>query len=44
MESVKSANSLYCPVSGDVIDVNKQLDSDEGGDPSLVNKSPYNEG
>lgn len=44
VESVKSASSLYCPVGGKVVDVNKRLESDEGGDPSLVNRSPYDEG
>lgn len=44
VESVKSASSLYCPVSGDVTEVNEKLDSDQNGDPSLVNKSPYDEG
>jgi glycine cleavage system H protein len=31
-------------VSGDVTEVNEKLDSDQNGDPSLVNKSPYDEG
>ena len=40
MESVKSVFSIYAPVSGKVVEVNKAVESD----PSMVNKSPYEEG
>ena len=40
IESVKSVNDLYSPVSGEVVDVNKQLEDD----PSLVSKDPYGKG
>ncbi len=40
VESVKSVSSLYCPVSGKVIEVNQSLDSQ----PQKVNDSPYDEG
>ena len=40
VESVKSVSSLYCPVSGKVIERNTALELR----PELVNKSPYDEG
>lgn len=40
IESVKAASDIYSPVSGVVIDVNKQLDDEM----TLVNKSPMDEG
>lgn len=40
VESVKSVSSLYCPVSGKVIERNENLDKH----PELVNQSPYEEG
>ena len=40
MESVKAAFSLYAPVSGTVTQVNTALE----GDPSLINKSPFQDG
>lgn len=40
VESVKSVSSLYCPVSGKVVERNSSLEKQ----PELVNKSPYDEG
>ncbi len=40
VESVKSVSSLYCPVSGKVVERNSALEKQ----PELVNKSPYEEG
>ena len=40
IESVKSVNDLYAPVSGDVIAVNEKLETD----PSLMSKDPYGKG
>ncbi|HBI42205.1 MAG TPA: glycine cleavage system protein GcvH [Planctomycetales bacterium] len=40
IESVKSVNDLYAPVSGEVQAVNDSLDAD----PSLVSKDPYGQG
>jgi glycine cleavage system H protein len=37
IESVKTASDLYCPVSGEVIEVNDAL----AGAPQLVNEEPY---
>jgi len=40
VESVKSVSSLYCPVSGKVVERNENLDKK----PELVNASPYDAG
>lgn len=40
IEAVKAVSELYCPLSGEVIEVNTSLE----GDPSLVNKDPYGAG
>ena len=39
-ESVKSVSSLYCPVSGKVLEKNAALDKH----PELANQSPYDQG
>jgi glycine cleavage system H protein len=40
VESVKAASDIYAPVSGEVTEVNSQLESN----PALVNTAPYEEG
>ena len=40
VESVKSASSIFAPLSGTIIDINDELDSS----PELMNNSPYEEG
>ena len=40
VESVKSVSDLYCPVDGEVTEVNTELEDD----PSLVNAEPYTSG
>ena len=40
VESVKAASDIYAPVSGEVIEVNEQLEEQ----PELVNSDPYGEG
>lgn len=40
VESVKAASDIYAPVPGEVIDVNKELESE----PSLINTDPYGKG
>jgi glycine cleavage system H protein len=40
IESVKSVNDLYAPVTGDVVAVNEKLETD----PSLMSKDPYGKG
>ena len=40
IESVKSVNDLYSPVTGDIVEVNDKLTND----PSIVSKDPYGKG
>ena len=40
IESVKSANDVFTPISGKILAMNAKLEEDSG----LVNKDPYNEG
>lgn len=40
VESVKTASDIYCPVAGEIIAVNTDLEAD----PSLVNTAPYEKG
>lgn len=40
IEAVKAVSELYCPLTGEVVEVNGALD----GDPALVNKDPYGDG
>lgn len=40
IEAVKAVSELYCPVAGEVVEVNGALDED----PALVNSDPYGEG
>jgi len=40
VESVKTVSTLYCPVSGDVTEVNSELSSK----PEAINDDPYNKG
>ncbi|WP_213974732.1 glycine cleavage system protein GcvH [Tepidanaerobacter acetatoxydans] len=40
VESAKVASDLYAPISGEIIEVNEELDDD----PELVNNSPYENG
>lgn len=40
IEAVKAVSDLYCPISGEVVEVNESLEED----PALVNSDPYGEG
>jgi glycine cleavage system H protein len=40
VESVKAASDIYSPVSGEVVEVNAELESN----PALVNTDPYTSG
>ncbi len=40
IEAVKAVSELYCPLAGEVVEVNGALE----GDPALVNKDPYGAG
>lgn len=40
VESVKAASDIYCPVAGEIIDVNEAL----ADTPEIVNNDPYGDG
>ncbi len=40
IESVKAVSDIYAPVSGEIVDVNTDLEDN----PELVNQSPYEDG
>src|SRR5687767_5844293 len=40
VEAVKAVSDLYCPVAGEILEVNNELASD----PSVVNSDPYGKG
>ncbi len=40
VESVKSVSDIYAPVSGEVTEINKELENK----PELINKEPYGKG
>ena len=40
IEAVKAVSELFCPVAGEVVEVNGRLD----GEPALVNSDPYGDG
>jgi len=40
IEAVKAVSELFCPLPGDVTEINEALEAD----PSLVNKDPYGDG
>ncbi len=40
VESVKSASDIYCPISGEIVDVNRDLEDE----PEKINEDPYNDG
>ena len=40
VESVKAASDIYSPLSGEVVEINKDLEKE----PTLLNHSPYEQG
>lgn len=40
IEAVKAVSDLFAPVSGEVVEINSQLE----GNPAIVNDDPYGEG
>lgn len=40
LESVKAVSEMYCPVSGEVVEINEALEDE----PGLINEDPYEKG
>jgi len=44
VEAVKTTSELFMPVTGEIVEFNKEIDEDEGDNPSVINEDPYGEG
>ncbi len=44
VEAVKTTSELFMPLSGEIVEFNKEIDEDEGDNPSVINEDPYGEG
>lgn len=44
VEAVKTTSELFMPVSGEIIEFNKEIDEDEGDNPNVINEDPYGKG
>jgi len=40
IEAVKAVADLFCPLSGEITEINEELEND----PEIINKDPYGEG
>ncbi len=40
VEAVKTVSDLFCPLTGEILEINEKLD----GNPELVNSDPYGDG
>ena len=40
IEAVKAVSELFCPLSGEIVEINERLDQE----PALVNNDPYGDG
>ncbi len=44
VEAVKTTSDLFMPVSGEILEFNKDLGSEGEDDPALINEEPYGKG
>ena len=44
VEAVKTTSELFMPLTGEVIEFNKEIDEDEGDNPGIINEDPYEKG
>jgi len=44
VEAVKTTSDLFMPLSGTVLEMNPELDENEGDNPTAVNEDPYGKG
>lgn len=43
-EAVKTTSDLFMPITGKVIEFNKELDETDGDNPGIINEDPYGKG
>ncbi|NJC27368.1 glycine cleavage system protein GcvH [Neolewinella antarctica] len=44
VEAVKTTSDLFLPMAGKIIEFNKELDENDGDNPTMVNEDPYGKG
>lgn len=44
VEAVKTTSDLFMPISGEIVEFNKDLSEDGGDNPGLINEDPYGAG
>ncbi len=44
VEAVKTTSDLFMPISGEILEFNKELDEAENDNPQAINESPYGDG
>ncbi len=44
VEAVKTTSDLFLPLAGKILEFNRELDENEGDNPTLVNEDPYGKG
>ncbi len=44
VEAVKTTSDLFAPMSGEILEINSELDEDDGDNPGAINEDPYGKG
>ncbi len=44
VEAVKTTSDLFLPIAGEIIEMNPELDENEGDNPAMINEDPYGKG
>ena len=44
VEAVKTTSELFMPITGEIVEFNKEIDEDEGDNPGIINEDPYEKG
>lgn len=44
VEAVKTTSDLFLPIAGEILEMNPELDENEGDNPAMINSDPYGKG
>lgn len=44
VEAVKTTSDLFLPIAGEILEMNPELDEEEGDNPTMINQDPYGKG
>ncbi len=44
VEAVKTTSDLFLPIAGEILEMNPELDENEGDNPAMINEDPYGKG